>query len=227
MYSLLKDGPFSMLHDKKGYKFFCYSNIFPIGNNKEGSKKNLIISSPNDKLIDSIIEKLEGINQANIAEMSFSIASIRKVKTYATHRLVAATPIILRIPSYNYPAYGINSDYGYVYWRAEHSFDAFLSQLNGNLIKKYNEFNNTKTDELPLFEQFLYKKPVVSHVIVEGKEQKIIGSLWEFGFSHLSSEQRRIIEFGMDVGFGERNSLGFGFINAISDSTSIREKVPS
>jgi len=52
IYSLFKDTPYSVLHDKKGYKFFCFSNIFPVpkdGKIKKGDKKNLLIYSP-DKL---------------------------------------------------------------------------------------------------------------------------------------------------------------------------------
>ena len=32
----------------------------------------------------------------------------------------------------------------------------------------------------------------------------------------MDETQRRILEFGLDAGFGERNSLGFGFVNKIS-----------
>ena len=32
----------------------------------------------------------------------------------------------------------------------------------------------------------------------------------------MDETQRRVIEFGLDSGFGERNSLGFGFVNKIS-----------
>jgi CRISPR-associated endoribonuclease Cas6 len=37
--------------------------------------------------------------------------------------------------------------------------------------------------------------------------------MWEFSWSHMDDAQRRVIEFGMDAGFGERNSMGFGFVN--------------
>ncbi len=56
---------------------------------------------------------------------------------------------------------------------------------------------------------------VCNHIIEEGKEHKVIGSIWEFAFSHLSPEQRDILEFGLECGFGERNSLGFGFVNTV------------
>lgn len=30
---------------------------------------------------------------------------------------------------------------------------------------------------------------------------------------YMDSAQRRIIEFGLDCGFGERNTMGYGFVN--------------
>ena len=31
-------------HDTKGFKFFCFSDVFPTNDYKEGEKKNLIVS---------------------------------------------------------------------------------------------------------------------------------------------------------------------------------------
>jgi len=36
-------------------------------------------------------------------------------------------------------------------------------------------------------------------------------------FNNLSRDQRKLLEFGLDCGFGERNSLGFGFVNLMRD----------
>ena len=85
--------------------------------------------------------------------------------------------------------------------------------MESNLFKKYNLFHNTKTEEFPIFEKFIFKKSVVNHVIKNGREHRVFGSLWEFNFNYLSNEQRKILNFGLDAGFGELNSLGFGFMN--------------
>lgn len=221
IYTILKEDKYHELHDKKGYKFFCYSNIFPIENNKQGSIKNLLISSPNEKFIEVLKEKFEEIKEkdklANIGEMSFKIEDISIInpKIRKNCRLVTATPITIRIPSYNFGVYGINSDKKYVFWRKEYSFDAFVKQLNENLIKKYNAFNNTDIKEIFLFEQFIFKKTLVNHVIIQGKEYKFIGSLWGFMFPYLNKQQREVLQFGLDTGFGERNSFGFGFVNIV------------
>ncbi len=221
IYSMLKDGRYNELHNKKGYKFFCYSNIFPIENNKQGSVKNLLISSPNENFISAVKESLEKTKREdkliNIGEMSFKIENILALNLTLKRgcKLIAATPIVIRIPSYTYDAYGIKSDKKYTYWRKEHSFNAFVKQLNDNIIKKYNYFHNTDIKEIFLFEQFVFKKTIVNHVVIDGKEQKFIGSIWEFIFTHLEPEQRKVLEFGLDAGFGERNSFGFGFVNVV------------
>lgn len=85
--------------------------------------------------------------------------------------------------------------------------------MEENLFKKYKEFFNTEIEEFPIFEQFLYKKPTCSHAFIEGRERMLVGSVWEFVFSGIYGEKRKLLEFALDAGFGERNSLGFGFMN--------------
>ncbi|MEM5797504.1 MAG: CRISPR-associated endoribonuclease Cas6 [Candidatus Aenigmatarchaeota archaeon] len=219
IYNLLKETKYDILHDKKGYKFFCFSNIFPIGDTKAGDMRNLLISSPDNlfiKFLEDKLKKLANDKFVNIGEMSFKIkeVSLLRIRLGRDCRIISATPIIIRIPEKNYEKYGIREKKKrYVYWRPEYAFEAFVKQLEENLFKKYNEFYKTDVGEFHIFEQFKYKKPVVSHIIINGKEYKMIGSIWEFIFSYLSKEQRKILEFGIDCGFGEKNSLGFGFMN--------------
>ncbi|MEM4915538.1 MAG: CRISPR-associated endoribonuclease Cas6, partial [Nanopusillaceae archaeon] len=150
----------------------------------------------------------------------FKIEDIKLIKTKLKKNttLINATPIVIRIPERNYEKYNIPEEYRkrrYVYWRPIFSFEAFIKQLEENLFKKYKEFYKVEVEEFPIFEQLEFKKEVCNHVIINGIEHKVIGSIWEFVFSYLDKEQKKILEFGIDCGFGERNSLGFGFINAI------------
>lgn len=212
-----------MLHDKEGYKFFCFSNIFPIKDMVEGESSNLIIASPNDTLIAS----LEGVLQRfsvdnkviNIGELSFEVKGIKKLETKLKRRdlrVITATSVIIRIPERNYDRYGIPEEerkQRYVYWRPKYSFEAFLKQLSENLIKKFNEFYGTRIEDYELFEQFVFRRPTATKVVIDGKEYVMVGSMWEFIWSYLDETQRKVLEFGLDAGFGERSSLGFGFVN--------------
>ncbi|MEM3571137.1 MAG: CRISPR-associated endoribonuclease Cas6 [Candidatus Bathyarchaeia archaeon] len=213
------------MHDKKGYKFFCFSNIFPIGDFEVGNERSMLISSPNNNFIKTLAEKFKEIvdngKYIHIGEMEFKILSIKLLKPTLTQscRLISATPIIIRIPEKNYERYRIPQEFRkkrYVYWRPQYSFEAFIKQLEENLIKKYNEFYEKKFIVKRIFEIFKFKKVVINHVIIGGKEYKIIGSIWDFYFTYIDKQQRKILEFGIDCGFGERNSLGFGFINVIT-----------
>ena len=227
IYSLLKETPYSILHDKKMYKFFCFSNIFPLPKDykvKEGEEKQLLISSPDKVFIKILAEKIkekgEDREVIHIGEMEFLINKVKilKPRLRKDSRLISATPLIIRIPEKNYEKYGIPSRFRkrrYVYWRPSYSFEAFVKQLEENLIKKYNEFYRREFKIDRIFEMFKYVKSTVNHVIIDGKEVRMVGSIWEFIFSYLTKEQKEILEFGVDAGFGERNSLGFGFMNVV------------
>ena len=74
IYSLIKDTRFNYLHDLKGFKFFCFSNVWV--NSKE---YNLIISSPNQKLIKTIYYKLKTIDILRLGEDSYTLIEVNLI----------------------------------------------------------------------------------------------------------------------------------------------------
>jgi CRISPR-associated endoribonuclease Cas6 len=64
-----------------------------------------------------------------------------------------------------------------------------------------------------MFERLRFNKQVAVPLRVRGKETTIIGTLWEFPLPPLDDMKREILQFGLDAGLGEMNSLGFGFMN--------------
>jgi len=222
IYNLLKETPFRELHDQKSYKFFCFSNLFPIKDIKKGEIRNFIVSSPSKIFIKIISERLSGLREIHIGDYSFTVKEIStlKPKLRKNCKLISATPIIIRIPESKYNEYEIPKELrkrNYVYWRPEIDFIAFVKQLEANLFKKYNNFYKTKIKEFPIFEQFRFIKPCTNILTIKGEDYHIVGSLWEFSFSYLTKEQKEILEFGIDCGFGERNTYGFGFVNIKTD----------
>jgi CRISPR-associated endoribonuclease Cas6 len=229
IYSLLDGTPYVKLHDKRGYKFFCFSNIFPPRDAKKdpskdmgkGEIRHLLISSPEVGLVAILNDRLTHIGEeqvpVNIGEMSFEVESVKafEPRIGRSCRLITGTPIVLRIPREKFERYGIvpQKDYDYVYWKKEWPFEPFVKQLEENLFKKYREFYGKAVEESPMFEQFMFKKAVCNHVVLGGKEVKMFGSIWEFSFSYLDGKKRELLQFGLDAGFGEENSLGFGFMN--------------
>lgn len=223
-YNLLRSAGIDSLHNRKGYKFFCFSNIYPIAAMNSGDSRNLLFSSPDERIIKAVQTEIEKLKEkaapANIGDMSFTVtgASIIKPKLSGGATIIAATPITIRIPEKNYDNYAIppgERKKNYVYWRPSIDFSAFVKQLNENLFKKYNEYYSTEIEEFPVFEQYRYKKPAASYIIEDGRECQVAGSIWEFSFPYVSPGQRKLLEFGIECGFGERNSLGFGFVNIV------------
>jgi CRISPR-associated endoribonuclease Cas6 len=92
------------------------------------------------------VEAIEG-TVIKIGEMSFKlegskIFDIKIPESFQDCKLITGTPIIVRIPRYHLPEYGITPrrDYDYVYWRKEYTPTALIKQLEENLIKKYKEY---------------------------------------------------------------------------------------
>jgi CRISPR-associated endoribonuclease Cas6 len=88
-----------------------------------------------------------------------------------------------------------------------------MKQLEENLVKKYNEYYDAELEPIQIFEQLQFKKQVAVPLRMKGEESIIIGTLWDFHFAPLDDLRRNLLQFGLDAGLGEMNSLGFGFIN--------------
>ncbi len=222
---------FEGLHDKHGYKFFSFSNIFVPNSGKakrefkneirEGEKCNWIMASPSHNLIntlkDKFAAKIGNLEKVSVGGAEFRVVCAKPVNARIGENALikSATPIVVRIPQGMYANYSLQSELSYLYWRPEMDFNAFIKQLEENLFKKYNEYNGTAIEKFPLFEAFRFKKATTSQIVEEGRDIPMHGSIWEFQFSALTNMQRKILEFGMDCGFGERNTLGFGFVNVM------------
>jgi len=165
--------------------------------------------------IDSVIGRGLPIR---IGEMEFVIEDRLVLDTRLDDDWVvlrSGTPIVIRIPEKNYTEYGIRpaKDYKYLYWRSSFPLQAFLKQLEDNLLKKYGTYHDTEMESTAIFQGFKFLKQVSNRVRIREKEHILIGSLWEFRFGQLDNKIRNVLQFGMDTGFGEMNSLGFGFMN--------------
>jgi len=224
IYDLIKDSEYSYLHDKKGYKFFCMSNIFPAMDLKKEDKRTLIVSSPDDlfikRLREVFLKNKRSKGKVKVGSMSFVIDNISLLKSRLDGRdqnLITGTPIVVRMQKDRCKEYGITLDknYDYVYWRKEHPLTAFTKQIEDNLMKKYIEFYNEtpNSDVFPLIQMLTFRKQISTRLHFEEGTQIVIGTTWEFHFRGLSDDQLRLLEFGIDAGFGEMNSRGFGFMN--------------
>ena len=221
IYNLLRGSIYDQLHDTRGCKFFSYSNIFPFDDLRQNDLRTLIISSPDEQFIRYLYDIMQLSagrgTEIKIGAMKFNVDSLRKLYTRlpdnSNLNLITGTPIIVRVPREKYKEYNfeplVNSDS--IYWRNGHPIDLLLEQLQNTLLHKYAEYHWTETcKDIHLFHGFEFKKQISTRVFIKDFEQVIIGTVWEFGFNNGNKE---LVQFALDSGLGERNSLGFGFMN--------------
>jgi CRISPR-associated endoribonuclease Cas6 len=224
IYSLLESSSqFSKLHNKKGYKFFCFSNTFSSSrSNDDTDIRYLIVSSPSKEFIRYIGSTLkktkENKDPISIGKLKLLVDDVRifETKLRSPFTLITGTPIVMRISKERYQKFNLETKYpyAYVYWRKEYPLEMFTRQLEENLCEKYAEFTGrevARENELSIFHKLTFKKQISTRISIHDTEQIVIGSLWEFSFDDGSDIE--LLQFGLDCGLGERNSMGFGFMN--------------
>jgi CRISPR-associated endoribonuclease Cas6 len=220
IYSLLTNTSFEGLHDKKGYKFFSFSNIFAKVST-DSSSYNLIIASPSSDFINQISYQLQKVIEYQIPIEIGSLFELQEFIIVKNNNLtfpleiITGSPILVRIPIEKFKEVSTNSAlYKSIYWRSSHPLQLFIDALESNLKKKYTQLISSELkEEKRLFESFKFKKQVSTRLQVGNTKIPLIGSLWEFVFS--ADMPKDIQLLALDSGLGERNSLGFGFMNPI------------
>jgi len=222
IYSLLLNTKFHHLHDKQGFKFFCFSNIYKSKN----SNHNLIISSPDLDFITHVEYQLNKIIKNQIPVEAGGLFELIKVVKIPDRNLmfplkiVTQSPIIVRIPVEKYQGRITDTaPYKEIFWRSDHPVDLFVDALEANMKKKFAEFTGVHIDGR-IFERYDFKKQVSTKVELANSKIPVIGSLWELEFS--ANIHPTIQKFALDCGLGERNSLGFGFVNPIIEKHFMR-----
>jgi len=204
IWNLTKGTEFSKYHDLPKFKYFCFSEIFPPTNFKEGEEKYFLISSPDRIFIKFLYSRLKELEYIKLGQYKFEIEISKPFSLKFKRRWITGSPIVLQV--------GRN-----VYWSKKyHSLDLFLRRLKENALKKYNSFYNENLDfEEDIFDSFIPKKQVAIHLRKEQREARIIGTKWIFEKRHYPKELRKFYKFILDCGLGEKNSMGFGFVNPV------------
>lgn len=190
-------------HDIKGFKFFCFSDIFPVNDYKENEKKIVLISSPDKSFIQFLNSRLEG--EKIIAGHPFKVKS-KIIKVPFNKMWITGSPIVL---------YKDNRNNIYYSFEREKDLLFFLDRIKDNALKKYNAFyNEDLTFEDSIFDKLVFNKEVVVNTVKKGNEFIIIGSMWKnLEKEYVSEEYKKLYSFLMETGLGEKNSMGFGFVN--------------
>ncbi|MBW4257247.1 MAG: CRISPR-associated endoribonuclease Cas6 [Methanobacterium sp.] len=206
IYSLLNDTGYSNYHDSGGFKYFSYSNIFPVSDFKKGEIKNLIISSPKPGFIRTLVSSLESKEHFYLGKLRMKRVNSKPFNPTLTSRFITSTPIVLHDDNRKNHYYSLKNT---------NDFSFFLERLKDNSLKKYNAYYNLNYHfDGNLFDRFEYDREVAVRVKKADNMFLIIGTLWK-NLEKFNMDDKRFYRFLMDCGLGEKNSLGFGMINSV------------
>lgn len=228
VYNLLRLAGFGDVHKLPGRypRFFNFSQLFL----SKDKKLTLIISSPIRDLILSIGDVLKVKDEFYIYD---KIIQVEGYKVFEPRLDVpifvrTETPVIVRIPRSKYELYGlrISPEIPYFYWRPgkyDAPFGPFVIQLEANLYRKYRLYLARNRGfgssgerfkvEMPVFMGFKYIKTVDVPYYRGSVKISRPGTIWEFELNHKLPD--KFLRFIIDIGVGELNGQGYGFLNPI------------
>ncbi|MGB9838588.1 CRISPR-associated endoribonuclease Cas6 [Methanothermobacter sp.] len=207
IYSFLKrSNSFHDYHDMEGFKYFCFSNIFPLSDFKKGELKNIIISSPNFKLIKTLEKELKKRESAYLGNYPVKIESVSLFKPRLERQFITSTPIVLYKD--------VRKNY-YFSMKKTHDFQFFMDRLKENALKKYNSFYDEEYYfEGNIFDRLEYGREVAVRLKKADKLFIVIGTLWK-NLEKFNMDNKKFYYFLLNCGLGEKNSLGFGMLNTM------------
>ena len=225
LWGALEDTSYGETHDENQPKPFTYSNPFPPGDMQEGADRTLLVASTEEDLLAHVAANLLEDRELNIGEMPFRVDDVTPLapdvgEPGTSGTLSTGTGVLVRIPPWRFDEYGIDIDHDEAeFWRPEHTMEPFQNQIEANLDKKHGLYC---PDYLPgpsdvdgdLFDGYeLIKTFAIPVTPTTGVEETWVLSKWRFDYTVRDDDHRRHLNLALDVGIGERNSLGFGFVN--------------
>lgn len=208
IYSFLIGTEFEHIHNTKKFKYFTFSDFFPSGDLKPGEIKSIIISSPNKSFIETLYDRFIEKGYFYLLDKRLEIESLKTYEIkYTPKSFITGSPIVIQIDN------RINK---YFSFRNNGTVTLFLKKIKENAIKKYIQYYGLENFEFNdfIFDSLMFKKEVAVKLIKNGIEFLIIGSTWYYlNKNNIPSKFLKFYKFIMDAGLGEKNSLGFGFLN--------------
>jgi len=225
LWEALKDSEYDDLHDENQPKPFTYSNPFPPGEMREGDERSLLVASTDESLLAHIAEDLTHNRELNVGEMPFHVDEVTPLSPDVGEpgtggTLETGTGVLVRIPPWRFDEYDIDVDHDEAeFWRPEHTMEPFRNQIENNLDKKHDLFcpdylpGPSETDGDLFDGADLIKTFSIPVTVTQGRRETWVLSKWRFDYTVRDDHHRRHLNLALDTGIGERNSLGFGFVN--------------
>ncbi len=210
IYSHLQGTPYEELHDRPGFKFFNFSNLFPRLDVQAGEVKHLIISSPDEGFVETLYEKLTPAERLYLGKVPFRLTGLKRFRLRPTGAFITDTPVVIRYRNRFFSFY------------KDRDVNYFLNTIKENAIEKYTSFTGEPFElKGPLFTRLVpYKRKkgwldVYVRVTFNGRSKTVVGSLWKRLEFRLDNQNKEFYTFIMETGVGALNSLGFGFVNPV------------
>jgi len=220
LYNDLKQSGYEEIHSDHGPKGFSYSNIFPPRNAEEGDTRRFIFAALDEQLVTDVAYGLCSEPEVNIGPMALEAEEAFTLDPSVEEqgRLTTGTPIILRMDAEDAREEGIDpGDYDRLYWRPEYGMDCFFDRLYENLQSKYQLIYGEEPPEPPYFSGYTLDRTVAKPVSFADGDVQFVGGEWTFEYELEGQKHRQLLDMVLDVGLGELNGLGFGFVNRGAD----------
>ena len=203
IYTALGTSEFADAHDDTGFKYFTYSDLFY----DRCGRSTLIVSSPNPRFIEQILDWTEQQEFIQLGKDRYDIECARVFEPCLERKFISGSPIILYLDS---------KSGEYFSFKHHGDISFFLDRLKDNALKKYEFYTGTRVYlNEPLFDEVKLRREFAVPVKIHGAELVFIGTMWNSLVKEDIQKEEAFYRFLMETGLGEKNSLGFGFINPV------------
>lgn len=195
--ALGKNSELLKFHEGNGYKWYCVDAPYPVemGRVYQPNKIYTIrIRTVRQGLAEYFIETLISHKTQEIIGLS---GELNIIPHKVIERVYNLTPIVIKTEA--------------GYWKGQMNISKYEERLKVNLIKKYNQLENTKLDEnFDLFNLIEFKNKVPVKVPYKGIA--LLGDKLNIVVAHNKTAQE-LIYMALGTGMGELNARCCGFLN--------------
>lgn len=211
---------------------FVTSCPIPFGDVREGERRIVMISSPDERLVACLNDDIESDPTINTGEWSLDVESTHRRavdvgEPASTGALETVTGVLVSFPPNKFDEYGITQHLTESqiesgqrsFWKREYGTGLFLDAIEANLDRKHRLF---KPDHLAgpsdvpgqLFGSVeLLKTFPTQWRLAQDTKHTLILSKWRLGYEVRDQDHRRHLNLALDCGIGERNPIGLGFVD--------------
>jgi CRISPR-associated endoribonuclease Cas6 len=141
----LDSTPFEELHGTDDALPFVFSNPFPVKEIKEGDRRNVLIASPHDALMETLSKRINPNDEFNIGELPFEVSDtslfgVDVGEPGETGTLSTASGIYVPLKRDRWEEFEIDPEYDTeeIGWVPEYSLDVFRQRIRENLSWKHD-----------------------------------------------------------------------------------------